>query len=267
MIGFGNEYKLFTTNKEGEGVDTKNLTKKEVFEIVNEDYMVAPVDSKGMTREYLLKVKDGEVFRIKNAEYKLFEFGLEKSHSKKVGIINNSLLVRKLNLLLLERGEKELGFTEFDLPNEAWLYKVARFIDRTNILEFFAAAPFEEEPATDKSSLTTKIHHGRILAGQWLFRVQAAKKNKKLYEAFQSLAEKHKYLSSCRMNVNVLEHELEETRRKVITMDQELNDLAGKTAFTYTSLENPKITPELVIGGGSSLTEEMKNSIQLNTKM
>jgi hypothetical protein len=46
-----------------------------------------------------------------------------------------------------------------------------------------------------------------------------------------------------------------------------MNDLAGKTAFTYTSLENPRITPELVIKGGDALTHEMKKSIQQNTQM
>ena len=267
MIGLGDEFKMFSSSKENEGVQTKNMNKRDLYELLSEDYLLPACESKGVNREYLLKVHNDEVFRVKLAEYKLFEFGLEKSHNKKVGIINNSLLIKKLNMLLLEEGKKELGFTENELPNEAWLYKIARYIDRTGRLEFFESSPFPPEPLNEKSTLTQRIHQGRIYAGQWLFRLDAVKKNKKLFESFQSLAEKHKTLNSCKINCNVLEHEIEETKKKVIILEHEMNDLAGKLAFTYTSIENPDITPDLVIRGGDALTPEMRKRIQLNTQM
>ena len=58
--------------------------------------------------------------------FKHFEFNLERCHFKKVGITSNALLVKKLNRLLELQGEKSLGFTELEVPDQTWLYKVAR---------------------------------------------------------------------------------------------------------------------------------------------
>ena len=266
MIGFSQDLQLFRADT-NEGLDTKNLHKNELYEIVSANYMLPPANSKGITREYLLKVKNGEVFRVENMEYKQFEFNLNKSHQKKVGIINNSLLVKKLNILLRERRQPELGFTEFDLPEQSWLYKVARFIDRTNLLEFFEASPYTEPPLDHQSSAISKIYYGRLYAGQYIFRLDIAKRNKKLWDAFTALSEKHKNLNSYKINVNVLEQELIETKKKVSQVENELHDMIGKTSFTYTSLEDSKITPELVIGGGEGLTPEMRATLNTNAQL
>ena len=266
MIGFSQDLQLFKTDT-NEGLDTKNLQKHELYEIVSANYMVPPVNSKGITREYLLKVRSGEVFRVENMEHKQFEFNLNKSHQKKVGIINNCLLVKKLNILLRERRQPEIGFTEFDLPEQSWLYKVARFIDRTNLLEFFESSPHTEPPLDHQSSAISKIYYGRLYTGQWIFRLDKAKRNKKLWDAFTALSEKHKNLNSYKINVNVLEHELIETRTKVNLMENELHDMIGKISFTYTSLEDSKITPELVIAGGEGLTTEMRATLNTNAQL
>jgi hypothetical protein len=267
MIGFGDQYKLFKVDRENEGLDTKNLSKNELYEIIAEEYLLPPVSSKSVTREYLLKVRNGEVFRITHNDYKNFEFTLNKSHSRKIGIINNALLVKKLNDLLEDREEPELGFTEYDLPEQNWLYKIARYIDKTNLLEFFESAPQAEPPLTDSSPLVSRIYYGRLYAGQWLFRLDKIKKNKKLYDSFQALSEKHKYLNSYKINCNVLQEELKDLNKKIVQLDTEMNDMAGKIAFTYTSLEDPRITPELVIAGGDKLTAEMRQCIMQNTQM
>jgi hypothetical protein len=184
-----------------------------------------------------------------------------------VGIINNSLLVKKLNILLRERGQPQLGFTEFDLPEQNWLYKVARFIDRTNLLEFFEAAPFPEPPLDHNSPSIAKIYYGRMYAGEWLFRLDHAKRNKKLWDAFTDIAEKSRMLSSYKINIEVLEHELRNTRNKVDRMEMDLHDMVGKVAFTYTALEDPTITPELVIANGNDLTDKMRKQLNTNAQL
>ena len=267
MIGFGDEFKLFKSEKENEAADTKNLGKNDLYEMVSLSYLLPPVSSRGITRDYLLKVKNGEVFRITHSDWKNFEFTLRKTDQKKIGIINNSLLVKKLNYMLEDRAEPDLGFSEFETPEQNWLYKVARYIDQTGELEFFETQPCQQAPLNENSPWIRKIFYGRIYAGQWLFRFESIKKNKKLYESFEELSEKHKNLNSCKINCNVLQHDLRETQKKIVTLEQEMNDLAGKIAFTYTSLENPKITPELVIGGGEGLTPEMRQCILQNTQM
>ena len=201
----------------------------------------------------MLKVKNGEVFKVGNTEYKQFEFHLKKSRQKKVGIINNSLLVKKLNSILRERKQPELGFTEFDITEQSWLYKIARYIDTTNLLEFFEEAPYPEPPLSDSTPAISRIYYGRVYAGQWLFRSDKVRKNKKMWEAFTLLSEKHKSLNSFKINVEILEHELRETRNKVSVMEAKLHDMIGKVAITYTSLKDPKITTELIISGGQEL--------------
>lgn len=266
MIGFSEDLKLF--RKENlEGLDTKNLQKHELYEIVSNTYMLPPLNSKGLTRDYLLLVKEGEVFRVTNEEYKHFEYRLTKSMSKKVGIINNALLVRKLNLLLKDRGHKELGYTEFDLPEQTWLYKAARWIDRSNLLEFFETAACSEPALSENSSLISKIYYGRVYASDWLFRLEKAKKNRKLWDAFTLVAEKYRMLSSFRVNQEVLAHELVQVKEKIVTMENDLQDLVGKIAFTYTALENPQITPDVVIANGAGLTKEMSDQLKTNASL
>ena len=266
MIGFSQELQLFKNGDE-EGQDTKNLDKNELYELVSKDYMLPPVNSKGITREYLLQVKEGDVFRVTHRDHKDFEFTLEKDQQKKVGVVNNALLVRKLNLLLTLHGEKGLGFSEYNLPEQNWLYKVARYIDRTNMLEFFEKAAIPEPPLTEHSNILAQTHHGRIYASEWLFRLEKAKKNKKLWEAFRVLSEKNRNLNSMRVNADILDNELKETQKKILQADTELHDLIGKVSFTYTSIENPNITPELVIAGGDGLTAEMRQQLNTNSQL
>ena len=266
MIGFSEDLKLF--RKENlEGIDTKRLQKHELYELVNTDYMLPPLNSKNLTRDYLLQVKDGEVFRVTNEEFKHFEYRLSKSMTKKVGVINNALLVRKLNLLLRDRGEKQLGYTEYDLPEQNWLYKAARFIDKSNLLEFFETAAFAEPPLQDRSSLISRIYYGRVYASDWLFRLEKAKKNRRLWESFTLIAEKYRMLCSFRVNKDVLEHDLKQTKEKIANMESDLQDLVGKISFTYTAFENSQITPDVVIENGAGLTKEMSSQLKTNASL
>lgn len=266
MIGFSQDFQLYR-NLDDEGDDTKNLDKHELYEIIAKEYMIPPVNTKGVTREYLLQVKDGQVFRVTHRDHKNFEFTLDKDQKKKVGVVNNALLVRKLNLLLTGLGQRPLGFTEYNLPDQNWLYQVARYIDRTNVLEFFEKAAVPEPPLSDSSSIISQIYHGRSYAFQWLFRVEKARKNKKFWDSLSALSEKHRNLWSAKVNADVLEYELREIRDKIAKQDVELHDMIGKISFTYTSLENPSITPELVIGGGDALTESMRNDLNTNQRL
>ena len=74
--------------------------------------MLPLCNSKGVTREYLLNIKDGSNFRVTHPDYKQFEFNLSKAHIKKISTINNALLVKKLNILLKERDQPPLGFKD-----------------------------------------------------------------------------------------------------------------------------------------------------------
>ena len=87
-----------------EGLDTRNLEKKELFDMVAAVWFVPPYSSKGVTRDYLLRVNRNAVFRVNSNELKRFEVELSREAQKKIGTINNALLVKKLNILLTEQG-------------------------------------------------------------------------------------------------------------------------------------------------------------------
>lgn len=266
MIGFSQDYQLYKQGDD-EDIATKNLDKHELYAVVTKTYMLPPVCSKGITREYLLQVNEGDAFRVTHRDHKEFEFRLEKEQQRKVGVVNNALLVRKLNLLLRMHNVKELGFTEYNLPDQNWLYKVARYIDRTNMLECFAQPVMPEEPLNEHSNMLARIHHGRLYASEYLFRVEKARRNKKLWDAFEVLSEKHRTLRSMQVTADILEHELRETRKKIHQVDTEMHDMVGKVSFTYTSLEDATITPELVIAGGNGLTDNMRTLLSTNSQL
>ena len=100
-----------------EDPETKNLDKAELYEDVAEDWFLPPLHSRGMTREHLLDVRSGKVFRVSLITLKKFEVDLTTKMTKKVGAVNSGLLVRKLNILLISRGQNPLGIDEYD-PSE-----------------------------------------------------------------------------------------------------------------------------------------------------
>jgi hypothetical protein len=266
MIGFSQDFQNFRRRDEGMG--TESIHKGKLYKLIADEYLLPPIASKGVDRDYLLKVREGEVFRISNREYKQFEYGLErKTQQSKVGIVNNALLVKKLNLLLRSKGERELGFTEYNLPEQCWLYKIARYIDRSNLLEFFEAPALGEPPLHQDSNIISKVYYGRLYASQWLFRIEAAKKNKKLWEAFEKLSERYRTLASMKVNADVLDYEIRESRRRIAMLETDLHDMVGKISFTYTGLEDPTITPELVIAGGDGLTPEKRQQLSMNAQL
>ena len=182
-------------------------------------------------------------------------------------MINNAILVRKLNLLLKSKGGKELGFSEYDIPEQNWLFKVARFIDQTNMLEFFEEPIENEALPSQHSSPISKIYWGRLYAGEYLFEDEKKKSNKKLWQSLRVLSEAYRMLLGSRMHGEVLEHDLLETRKKILEQESSLQDLLSKVSFAYTSIDNPAITADLVINNQAQLTPEMRQQLSLSSQL
>ena len=101
-----------------EGLDTKNLEKQELYDMLAMIYFLPAYASKGMNREYLLAVHQDRVFRVPLMVYKHFEVDLAPEMMKRTGVVNNAILVRKLNKLLGNTNRKLLGFEEYDPPEQ-----------------------------------------------------------------------------------------------------------------------------------------------------
>ena len=266
MIGFAQDLQDISkvTN---EGPETLKLQKNELYDLVASEFLLPPCTSKGVTREYLLKVRRGEVFRVTNQEWKTFEYKLEKKHHRKSMLVNNPILVRKINLLLKSEGRLDLGFDEFNVPEQNWLYKVARYIDRTNLLEFFEE-PVEREPAPmHNSSAICKIHYGRQYACEFLFDEQKKKANKKLWHSLRVLAETYRMLMGSKIHVEVLQHDLADTMARVKEQEAALQDLLGKAAFAYAAIDNQNCTADAVITNMNSLTPEIRARLSMVSQL
>ena len=250
-----------------EGLDTKNLEKKEFFDIVSIVWLVPSHSSKRVTRDYLLKVNTNQVFRVNSNELKRFEVELSKECQKKIGTINNGLLVRKLNILLAEQGREGLGSTEYKIPESAWLHRVTRYINQTNLLEVFERSVRPEAQLTPESNACSRIYYGRVNASSYLFRTPQVRTNKKLWENFQMISDTYRTLLSYKINTDILMRELEETRAKVILYESTLSEHVTKCAFTYTALENPQIRPEVILSGAEGFIGEMRTLLNGNIQM
>ena len=116
MIGFEEEVSKRST-RESEGLDTKSLEKKALYDMLGVLYYLPPYGGRAVTRDYLLRVHRGTVFRVNNSELRHFEADLTPQFTKRNGDPNNGLLVKKLNLLLESRQQPSLGFTHYDAPD------------------------------------------------------------------------------------------------------------------------------------------------------
>jgi hypothetical protein len=123
-----------------EPAEVRGLKKKNLYQMLAARYFIPEENSKGVNRRYLVKVFTNSVFRVDLMVFKRFEVELTSSQQKKAPFLNSADVFVKVNHLLAEMGAPELGFEIGQFPEDAWLYKIARYIDRLNIAGIFLEA-------------------------------------------------------------------------------------------------------------------------------
>lgn len=121
----------------GEDPETRNMTKSQIFKLLSGTYFLPTFDSRALSRSYLLQVRRHAIFRIERHALLQFEATLELEHHAKKGSHNLTILVERLETLLQQLGERPLGFRPGCYPEECWVHRVVRFVDRSNLLEVF----------------------------------------------------------------------------------------------------------------------------------
>ena len=53
-----------------EGLDTSNLSKNELYDLVSSVYLLPPSTSKGLTRNTILQTHRGDIYRLEARTYK-----------------------------------------------------------------------------------------------------------------------------------------------------------------------------------------------------
>lgn len=91
--------------------------------------------------------------------------------------------------------------------------------------------------------------------------------SKNLWDSLKAISEQYRAYISAKVNLDLLEHELVQTRQKVTNLHSTLNDLVSKATFTYSACEDPSIRPDLIILGDSALTPQVREQINTNAKL
>ena len=147
------------------------------------------------------------------------------------------------------------------------MFRLARYIDKTNLIEFFESAVLTEPQLTSSSSIISKIYYGRLKASAYFFRLKEAKSNRKLWESVRAISDTHRNYVSHHLAVESLKRELKSAEEKVTEIENNLEDQISKCAFTYTRIENPAIKPEMIINGADGVTKDIRESTMMNCRM
>ena len=252
MIGFSDDL-LEDLPRQDEGPETRSLSKKELYNLVAASWMLPPFNSKGITREYLLKVQRNEVYRIDTKAWRTFEYELQPHQQKRTAVINNSLMVQKLTVMLSLTGHKPLGFTMYDPPDQNWLYKVARYVDYANFMEAFEAKIRDPPTVNEDSHNIEKLQHCRREVSKYLFSDTRVRNNKKVWEALRSLSESFRMFISYQATMKTLQHQLQHAMDKVQQASVNMTDLLDKAARIYTIVQDPEIRGEHMLDSKDEL--------------
>jgi hypothetical protein len=211
----------------------RNLTKNQLYLLLSETYLLPGIESKGVNRNYLVGVFTDQNYRLNLLEYKRFEAELTPSQQKKTNLVNLAYILRKLNALLVETGRRPLGFPDFIIPEEGWLTKVARYIDRKNVMEFFQAAI---DPMGLPLNVSERVHSNRTAAYEYLFEGNALLENQKVYHSVKDISESYRRIISRRIDLEDLEQQLNAMRARLHDEEAVLKSNIFKSATTIVAI-------------------------------
>ena len=134
-------------------------------------------------------------------------------------------------------------------------------------MEFFEV-PVHHEPAlTATSSNISRVHTGRLKASNYFFRINEARKNRKLWESLRLISDNYRMFMSQSIVVEVLEKDLGDAQEKMMSLSTYLDDLISKCALTYTSIETPNIKAEMLIHGDKQMPADVREKLILNCQL
>lgn len=272
MIGFS-EQPITDKGRPNEDPETRDLDKRKLYNLLAIRNFLPPLSTKGVTREYLIKVYKGEVYTVLIFDLKHFEVELSTSMLKRVGIPNNSLLVRKLNGLLASRDLPPLGFDDFEPPDEVrlhnknWLYRVARFVDVNNILQFFETPVVQGDPKDAGANIVHRTHYGRLKASKFFHRIPEARKDRKFWESLHTISMTYKNYLCQKLIIEKLNSDIEAAVTKRTELEKALDNLISQAACTYTTFEQPAIRAEHIIHGNQNVSQEIRDLVMMNCRL
>ena len=234
-------------NREAEPVETRKLSKQQLYDTLKDTYLLPGVESKGVNRVYLVQVFTGMVFRLTKQEWKRFDVDLTPRMIKRNNLVNLSYVLRKLNNLMAERGMRPLGFPEFVIPEEKWLTNIVRFIDRKNVLEFFEEAV---NPMAQPQCLSEQVHQARVNAHQFVFDGNNILENVHVYKAVKSISETYRRTISRRIDIEELRNNIAQSQVRLQEEEGMLKSSIMEAGTTIVSVARGDFDPESMLSEG-----------------
>lgn len=252
MIGFHRTERQ-ADNRADEGPDTKPLSKQKLYTMLAEQYLLPSIDSKGVSRSYLLQVHRDQVFRVGLVEYKMFEANLIPSHFKRNGLTSLGVLVNKINRILATRRRNELGFPQHCIPEEDWLIKIARCIDPHNLMEFFVR---DIEPLVQLPNNPTnmdRIHVARTILHRQALINPGLMRNNLVYDSLLKVSELRRKQDAAEVELAEITARERRVRTEFSTHQAAVRDGIVKASTLIYSIENPAFRPERLLGAGDPI--------------
>lgn len=126
--------------RQNEPHELRQLTKSQIFKNLSLDYFLPQKESRAVSRTYLSRVHQNQVYRIERVALLQFEAILQEDELARAANQNVTILIERADSLLRQLGQRELGFLPGTYPDEGWLYRIIRFIDPSNLLCIFRRA-------------------------------------------------------------------------------------------------------------------------------
>ena len=248
-----------------EGPETRDLSKDKLYERLADQWLIPPIHSKGVCRGWLIQVWNGTVYRVSNREFKLFEAEISGNHMKRNGFTNLLHLMLRINQLLVSRQQPVLGFNDFCVPDEKWLAKIARFVDRTNVLEFFQMPVDQITVLRPAMSVVDRIHYCRDFAHRQLLVRTGHMQRPGIYGALLAVSEWHRKGLAKQIEADECRIKAQEAEREHQVAVSTLRDHIIKASCAIYSLENPAFRSEALVNNGEGMNEQ--DRVRIRTVM
>lgn len=135
-------------NRSDEPAELRTQSKNQIYSLLKTQFMLPEKDSRGVTRSYLISVYKKQFYRVERSDLLAFESKLTLQEQVKNSTLSVSQIVIRMDALLRQLGEAPLGFSEFNCPDEQWCWRIARFLDRANLLNLYKS-PVEGSAVPD----------------------------------------------------------------------------------------------------------------------
>ena len=207
----------------------RHLKKKAIYKLLAEQFLLPEENSKGVHRRYLVGVYRGDYFRISAMEYKRFEVELTPLQLKKTPFISSGDVFAKISRLLQEMGIPPLGFEVGLFPEDTWLYKVVRFVDRSNATGvYLAIVPARVPPLGDEPMSNQMIRAKRNAEA---FLVGNIMNQPSVFNVIKTLWDSHKKVISRMREIEQLQRELASARGKLAEEQPQVQSSLAKAAL------------------------------------